>query len=473
MSVAGHKTKEFARLYDLLNHYNSFSCAPAALPQSNRRFFLRRYPRCFNAFFAATNHFQEKERETMNLRFSPATRGTLAATTVALALSGSLPAHAQQSEVEALRALIGDLQARLSKLEETQSAAAAAAKTAPKPITAKGSPVTVSGLLQVHGLAYLNQTGPGAKVSDTFRLRRGEIRLTSQITPKIIGTIQLDPAKALNLNAAGNAITQSGTLLQEIALQYQLKKSAKSSLFVDIGQYKIPIGYESLQSSGSIPTVERALLFAQRDPFGAGYGDVRDTGVQLRGTSGALDYHLGIFNGFGDRQNTLSAFDQKAVIGRLAYRPKSIEGLQLGISGGTGAAGNVDRDIFNTFAVYQRGKLTLQGEYLDGSAQGILGTPPVATTRDIKGYYGHIGYLFTPKLEGVFRYDYFNTDKNIANADANDITLGANYYIKGNNAKIQLNLVRRDGNPAARTGNGANDLRNDRYELRTNFQVAF
>lgn len=408
----------------------------------------------------------------MQTNHRPTKRGLT--TLAALGLfSVAVPAQAQQSEVEALRAIIGDLQARLSKLEEAQSTAAAAAKTAPKPVTAKGSPVTVSGLFQVHGLAYLNQKGPGAKVSDTFRLRRGEIRLTSQITPKIVGTIQIDPAKALNLNAAGTAITQSGNLLQEIAVQYQLKKSAKSSLFADIGQYKIPIGYESLQSSGTIPTVERALLFAQRDPFGAGYGDVRDTGLQLRGTSGEFDYHLGIFNGFGDRQNTLSSFDQKAVIGRLAYRPKSVQGLQLGISAGKGDAGNVDRDILNGFAVYQRDKWTLQGEYLDGSAQGPLGTPPVATLRDVKGYYGHVGYLFTPKLEGVLRYDYFNTDKNVANADATDITLGANYYLKGNNSKIQLNLVRRNGNPAAKTGSGANDLRNDRYELRTNFQVAF
>ncbi len=88
-------------------------------------------------------------------------------------------------------------------------------------------------------------------------------------------------------------------------------------------------------------------------------------------------------------------------------------------------------------------------------------------------YYGHIGYLFTPKLEGIARYDYFDTNKNATNADGTDLTLGLNYYLKGNNAKVQLNLVRRNGDPTALTGNGANDLRNDRYELRTNFQVAF
>jgi phosphate-selective porin len=397
--------------------------------------------------------------------------GLLAAATT---VSVSAPVQAQQSEVEQLRALIGELTSRLTKLEEAQSAAATAAKTAPKPLTSRGAPVTVSGLLQVHGLGFLGQDGPGTKQPDTFRLRRGEIRLTGQITPKLIGTIQLDPAKALNLNAAGNAINQSGTLLQEIALQYQLAKKGTNSHFVDIGQFKIPLGYEGDQvSSAALQTVERALMFTQRDPFGGGYGDVRDTGVRLRGNFGDVAYDLGAFNGFGDRQNALAQTDQKAIIGRLAYRPAKIQGLQLGISGGTGGPGGADRSLVNAFAAYKRDKWTFQTEFLDGKTQGPLGAPPVATLRDIRGYYGSVGYLFTPKLEGVLRYDYFDTDTNLANADGNDITLGANYYIKGNNAKIQVNLVRRDGNPAARTGNGLGDLRNDRYELRTNFQVGF
>ncbi len=404
----------------------------------------------------------------------PATRGLT--TLAALGLFNvALPAQAQQSEVEALRAIIGDLQARLSKLEEAQSSAAAAAKTAPKTVTAKSAPITVSGNFQIHGLAYFNQKGPGAKVPDTFRLRRSDIRLTAQITPKIVGTVQLDPAKSLNLNASGTAINQTGNVLQELTLIYQLQKSAKGANYIDVGQFKIPIGYEGdLLASSAIPNVERALLFTQRDPFGGGYGDIRETGARLRGTSGEFGYDLGIFNGFGDRQNALATSDQKAVIGRLIYTPKSLKNaLQLGLSGGTGSPGNTSRDIVNAFAVYKKSKLTLQSEYLDGKTQGLLGAPPAATTRDVKGYYGHVGYFFAPKLEGIARYDYFNTDKNVANADATDITLGANYYIKGNNAKIQLNLVRRDGNPAAKTGNGAGDLRNDRYELRTNFQVAF
>ncbi len=243
-----------------------------------------------------------------------------------------------------MRQQIGDLTERLNKLEADAKKKGATDKIAPS-VTAK-SPVMVSGLLQVHALGFLNQNGPGAKQSDTFRLRRGEIRLTGQIMPKLVGTIQLDPAKTLSLNAAGTAINQSGNILQEIALQYQLTKTKSGANFLDIGQYKIPIGYESLVNSGSIQTVERPLMYAQRDPFSGGYGDIRDTGVQLRGTAGQFDYRLGVFNGFGERQNAVATTDQKAVIGLVSYRPKSIEGLQLGLSGGTGSASAASIVIF-------------------------------------------------------------------------------------------------------------------------------
>jgi hypothetical protein len=84
-------------------------------------------------------------------------------------------------------------------------------------------------------------------------------------------------------------------------------------------------------------------MFTQRDPFDGGYGDVRDTGVQLRGTQGQFDFRLGVFNGFGDRQNTLAVSDAKAVLGMLTFRPKAIQGLQVGVSGGTGNTGFVKR----------------------------------------------------------------------------------------------------------------------------------
>ena len=393
-----------------------------------------------------------------------------------------LPAQAQQTEIAALRAQLEELQARLDKMEAAAKTSADAAAKAGNAVSSKEK-VTVSGLLQVHGLGFFGQDSAFPRRADTFRLRRGELSLTAPaITSRVSGTIMFDPAKAIAVNSAAGAATTvraRDNILQEIAVSYNLNQSPQFTNFIDIGQYKIPIGYEGDQvSSSALQTVERALFFTQRDPAGSdsGYGDVRDTGAQLRGTYnglkvGGFDYRLGIFNGLGDRQNTVATNDPKAIIGRLVFRPSGLDGLQLGISGGGGntttGAGNrrLNRGLFNAFAVYKKDKLTFQNEYLEGTTQLRGGV----ANSDVRGFYSSLGYLFTPKIEGVLRYDTFDSNRNAANADVKDITLGLNYYLKGNNAKIQANIVRRNGGP----GSPIADLRPDRTELRTNFQVAF
>nr|AUN36282.1 hypothetical protein [uncultured bacterium] len=305
----------------------------------------------------------------------------------------------------------------------------------------------------------------------------------------------LDPAKTAFNRAAGFGDTASATvrardnILQEIQISYLLRKAMKGSdnnIFVDVGQFKIPIGYESLLSSGGTPFVERSLMFTQRDPFDGGYGDVRDTGVQLRGTQGQFEYRVGVFNGFGDRQNTLAVSDAKAILARLAYNPKSVPGLQIGISGGRGNTGNrnsgsllegprSDRDLLNAFAAYKKNKFSFQAEYLEGKGTGFTDLVGTTAERDLRGYYAGIGYYFTPKIEGVLRYDYLDADRDAAgDSSVRDILAGINYYIKGNNAKIQFNVINRNGAGDLTPGsNPSTDIVNDRTEFRTNFQIGF
>jgi len=441
------------------------------------------------------NHINKKSR-------CRATASTLiGAGSLLLANSLAAQAQTQPTELELLRAQIAELTNRLNKLETDQKAAAEASKkaaaTAP-PMTAKEK-LTFSGAMQVNGRAYFDQSGPGTRVADTFQLRRAEFRITANVTPRISGSIQLDPAKTINANAltvpaGGGTVTptinQSGNVLQEMVVSGLIHQSAKNPLYVDIGQYKLPIGYEGdLVSSASLQNVDRALFFQARDPFGGGTGDVRDTGARLRGSAGEFDYQLGIFNGFGERQNALSNSDNKAVIGRLVYKPSGVSGLQLGISGGKGnlrntpAAGSrAERDALNFFSAYKHKKLTLQAEYMKGSNQVIALSPGLG--RNMRGYYAHVGYMLTPKLEATFRYDYVDFAKNFlpapgASSDTNvrDLIFGLNYYIKGHNAKIQANIVRRSGGAGLIGANGftgnPTGFSNDSTQLRTNFQVGF
>ena len=390
------------------------------------------------------------------------------------------PAHAQNAEIDVLRQQIADLQTKLDKLAAQQDAQQKALDKA-KPVVSTKTPIKISGLLQVHLLDYFNQDGTSdTRAADTFRLRRGELRITApQITDKVSATVMIDPAKDTTSSRARNNI------LQEIVVSYQLNKNANSSNAVDLGQFKIPVGYESLVSSSALPFVERPLIFTSRDPFDGGYGDVRDTGAQLSSTFGDFDAKIGLFNGIGDRQNALALSDEKAILGRLAYN--GVKNLTLGVSGGAGNTGTTQtaggitatrrahRTLFNLFAAYNQDKIYAAAEYLHGNAvpislgqtntNGVI-TPISVAGRDIEGYYGAFGYSFTPKLQGLFRYDNLDTDRRTSGATLEDYTLGLNYLLKGNEAKVQLNIVDHEGDANARGFRHGT-------EVRTAFQASF
>ena len=400
---------------------------------------------------------------------------------VGAAFSGA-PAFAQDADIDVLRAQIAELQARLDKLaaqqdaqQKTQDAQQKALDNS-KAVVSTKSQIRISGLLQVHALNYFGQNGTSTtRTADTFRLRRGEIRITApQITDKVSATVMFDPAKS------ALARRDRDNILQEIVVSYAVDKNNS----VDVGQFKIPVGYESLVSSSALPFVERPLIFTSRDPFDGGYGDVRDTGLQLNSKfSKDFNLRLGVFNGIGDRQNALALSDNKAVLGRLDYG--GVKNLTLGVSGGvanTGTSGTAngaavtrraDRNLLNFFAAYNKDKIYAAGEYLRGDAVPITfgsnsttNAPIIVNGRDIEGYYGAVGYMFTPKLQGLFRYDNLDTNRSTSNTTLKDYTLGLNYFLKGNDAKVQFNIVDHNGD------SGAVGFR-DGTELRTAFQAAF
>ena len=394
-------------------------------------------------------------------------------------------------DLNALRQQIADLQKRLDAMETAQKQAATAAKAAPAPVNAGKFPLVVAGLSQVHSLNYLNEnvkTG-GVGSNDTFRLRRSEIRVTApSITNRLSGTVMFDVARAASTTTPGIFQGGANNILQDLQVTYKASPvtNTTNQVFLDAGQFKTPIGYESaLVPTSQVPFLERSLIFTGRDPFGTTYGDQRDVGVQLRAITPKVEARAGLFNGFGDRQNALAASDEKAILALLAFKP--VKGLTLGASGGIGNTGvsftptgataatnlKASRNIINAFLAYRPGKLGIQGEYLRGHSAPftISGTTTVA--RNIQGFYVGGSYLFTPRFEALLRYDTLDFNRDQAGNIVRDYILGANYYIKGQN-KIQINLVRRVGGANAPTStNPAANYRNNRLELRTGVQLAF
>lgn len=314
--------------------------------------------------------------------------------------------------------------------------------------------ITFSGLAQIHARGFAGQSGPVTETPDSFLLRRAEIRITGTINQRITGYISVDPAKQLNMGSGG--VSQSSNVLQEVVISYQVSPKT----FVDVGQFKIPVGYEGdLVSSAALQNIERALFYQARDPQGGGQGDIRDTGIRLRTAAGPFEFHVGAFNGLGERQNTTAVGDEKALVARAVY---NVRGLRVGLSGGHAS----DRSIGTAFAVYKHGRATVQTEYAAGDHR-----------YEPRGYYTHFGWALTPKIEATARYDVFDFDRNsVGDTVVRDAIVGANYLLRGNNAKIQANVIHRDGGANLVGGTfptSAATFANSGTQVRVNFQVGF
>ena len=306
---------------------------------------------------------------------------------------------------------------------------------------------TGNGKIRFNGLVQGWYAAGNGGFHDTMRVRRAELKFVGAITPRATWTLMLDPAKALSMNnsfttingtrvVADTSVNQASRILQDAFITLDYIKG----VHVNVGQFKIPISLEGLQSSAALETVERALFLSDRARGGA-YGDVRDIGLMINGQlTPHANFQLGMFNGSGENQNDLDKNDQKAVAGRLVVRPPFIKGLQIGGSGvwGDGAgADRVRRDRFGAELLFVRGPFMFKSELMAGKDDVI----------SRRGFYTHAGYRVRHNVEPVFRFDSWdpNTrlETNSANVTERDYIFGVNYYITENNVKLQFNYSRK------------------------------
>ncbi len=261
--------------------------------------------------------------------------------TICLALlAGAACAEAKASEIEELRAMVMSQAQSLLELkalvarqaEEIDRLKQELMRSRPEierkinPPDAKREERAVKpgyGKLKLSGLLQAWFQASGAGGAETFRLRRTEIALSGEIAPEIEWKVMFDPAKALSVNKTLTTllessvlkdigINQASNMLQDAFVTVHLN----DRLHIDVGQRKIPLSLEGLQSSATLETIERAL-FASDRARGGTYGDVRDLGIALRTKASFSEYEVGLFNGSGENQNDLDKNDQKALIGRI------------------------------------------------------------------------------------------------------------------------------------------------------------
>jgi hypothetical protein len=366
----------------------------------------------------------------------------------------------RQSElIEKQQQRVNALQQNLDQAGQAEIAAAPpnSSTSTTKAVTPEAIPIAVTSQpvktvdtnrkIKFNGLLQAWFVAGNGSFRDTFRVRRAELKLSGEISPKLKWTIMVDPSKALAVNNSyttinGNrvvsdvTVNQASRVLQDAYLTFDYSKNAH----INVGQFKMPLSLEGLQSSAKLDTVERALFISDRSR-GGNYGDVRDLGMMVFGSLGSsVDYQLGLFNGGGENQNDVDKNDQKAVGGRLVVRPQLIKGLQTGFSGTWSGDDRGDRPRRNRLgaeALFTRHELTLKAEFMTGADAAI----------HRRGYYTHLGYRIAPRLETVFRFDTWDPNTG-QEADATSVTerdfiVGFNFYLDENRTKLQFNYLRK------------------------------
>jgi hypothetical protein len=301
--------------------------------------------------------------------------------------------------------------------------------------------VQLNGLLQVWYLDGHTITN----AHDTYRIRRADVKLSGVISPRVRWRISLDGAKLLNLNKTNTvaadssvledvAVDQRSRILQEASINVTLAPSVR----VDVGQQIIPLSYEGITAASQIETIERTMFIAERGR-GGGISDVRDIGAEVRGSvaDNHVDYQLGVFNEFGDTQNSTDQNDQKATIGRLALRLPWLPTLQLGASGGVeGGLPDQRRERAGGEGQFRNRWLTLRAELMGARDRGLRRL----------GYYGLGALRPRPDVELVGRWDYWDPDlhneSGAADAAEREIVAGASYFIEGGATRLAANVVR-------------------------------
>jgi hypothetical protein len=300
-----------------------------------------------------------------------------------------------------------------------------------RPAAVTFAPSQVSGLLQV-----LVSGGDAAALKSSYRIRRAELKIVSDLGRKAQAIVMIDAAKALSLTstAASSSVTQSSRALQDAILALPVR-----SVSIEAGQQRLPLGYEGAHSSSTLETIERALMESDR-ARGASFGDVRDLGVAAKGKWKKLEYKAGVFNGSGETMNeTADRNVAKAVVGQLRVTVPFVKGLRVGASGATSGEPAGDkpvRDRVGADVIYVRGPLHLQAEAMTGQDAAIRR----------EGMYVLAGWT-VKSLKLVARFDAWDPNTRLESATADvterDYLAGFTWAVPSTRLKLQTAVVRK------------------------------
>ncbi|HEX8913493.1 MAG TPA: porin [Humisphaera sp.] len=428
------------------------------------------------------------------------------AAAAAVGLAGSTARADQastQSEIEALKARIAQLEAQQSKASAAAVNDALATKAVADVIadadrrsqtlqaggfmagyTDKGFIIqSEDGAFSLHPNAQLLfrhastmredvKTTGGDDVQSGFEVRRMKFGLDGNLFTKDLKYFFLWATD----RKSGNLV------LEEAWVDYKLT----DALTVRAGQYKDFFSHEAMGSSKRLFAAERSLLndvFTGGDNFVQGAGLIYDRGGPLRAYISYTDGANAPNQNFQDAPTNKANF---GFAGRVEYKVfgdwkayedfttigNKTDTLVLGAGADYTEAGDTDTLLHTLDAQYETGPLATYAAFLGRTVK------QAGPDRYDYGFVAQAGYLINGRIEPFVRYDYIHFDqRGIASPlenDVHEITLGVNYYFKGHAAKVTADFtwlpngspVTNDGGDILATPAGQNE-----YILRLQFQL--
>ena len=239
--------------------------------------------------------------------------------------------------------------------------------------------------------AFTYAAGPKGG-SSTFRIRRAEMAFDGKALGFITGRLMIDPV------ASASALQDFyvGALVPYHEIRF--------------GQFKNPLTFEGLWSSGKLDFSERAIVTRT-------LGDQREMGVMAvsRGLP-YVEYQLAVMNGSG--KNTTDTGPRKNVIARAVVKP--VKGVSVGASGQLGSVWNTP-----TLSYLQSNRAGVEAvaEFMDASVKaeyvaGVNGNTATGGQFKTKpaGYYVTAGYRFG-QAQLVARYQSWESDTDTSKAE--------------------------------------------------------
>lgn len=299
-----------------------------------------------------------------------------------------------------------------------------------------------------------NTKTPGAPdTSFTFRIRRAELRMKGEIIPKLFGyMVMIDPAKTLKFTTASVNVDNAPpatppaqpesvkvpqppadtTILQDFFITFMSDYAD-----VSVGEFKIPVSYEGMNSSTRLLFPERALVSRY-------YGDRRDVGIKAEKQFERFGYVFGVYDGPGTNQ--VDNNNQKDVTLRIEAYP--MKGILLGAVGYTSVGQRnqaTTKDRVEGDLRIEIADVLLQAEYIHGWDGGT------GNRVEGQGAYGVLGYTFAEKLQPVVRVGFLEKDVDVKGTTQTHYELGFNYYVLKQELKFQAAVGRTDSSAAGQS----------------------